>query len=117
MSSEFGHGNKVPGISELHDVDRGWLLRPGSSRILSANVTWVLWDVTIGCSQCCFSPGLMFIFLTLSMSSARASCAAEQSKTQMPTASGCKYSKMGMASLIWVSNCGMSHHVSPFFPG
>jgi len=46
MSSKFGHGNKVPGISEVRDVDRGWLLRPGSSQILSANGTWVLRDVT-----------------------------------------------------------------------
>ena len=46
MSSEFGRGSEVPGISEVRDVDKGWLLQPGSSRILSANVTWVLRDVT-----------------------------------------------------------------------
>jgi len=45
---QVGHGNKVPGISEVRDVDRGWLLRPGSSQILSANGTWVLRDVTLG---------------------------------------------------------------------
>ena len=27
------------GLSEVRDVDRGWLLWPGSSQILSANVT------------------------------------------------------------------------------
>ena len=47
MSSEFRHGSEVPGISEVHEVDRGWLLQPGSSRILSANVMGVLWDVTV----------------------------------------------------------------------
>src|SRR5882724_2408205 len=51
MSSEFRRGSEVPGISEVHDVDRGWLLRPGSSRILSANVMQVLWDITLFSTQ------------------------------------------------------------------